>query len=653
MSEKILLDENDNVLLDANNTAFSANFSEGGGAVDSVNGKTGVVVLDADDLSDATTTNKFVTAAEKTTWNNKSDFSGNYNDLTNKPTIPTKTSDITNDSGFITESALAGYQEELTTSSVDDGTVDKAIGFDSNGNLVKGPVSGGGGTYTAGNGLNLDANNEFSIDTTVTATKADLNAYTPTSGLAAVATSNDYEDLDNTPNLAAVATSGLYSDLTGTPTIPTKTSDLTNDSNFVESTDLAQVATTGAYSDLTGAPTLATVATTGDYEDLLNTPAIPAAQVNADWNAASGIAQILNKPTIPTVPTTVSSFTNDAGYITSADIPSIPTKTSQLTNDSGFITSSDIPSIPTATSDLINDSGFIDNTVNNLTNYTDNTTLTNNYQTKISTTNKLDADNVDDTNSTNKFTSSSEKSTWNAKQETTDNNLTTDNKTIVGAINEVNAGVQNARKAKGFVDYQALIADLNAAGKTKYVVGESLYVQTQDVPDLWIISVQSSQSAYTYVDDATFVADTAVAGGQQVGYYKLGQQEGPKVDLSNYQTLLSTTNKLNADFISDGTTNKAYTATEQTKLSSIEAGAQVNTVTSVNTKTGAVVLDADDVDDSTTTNKFATAAQLAAIGTNTSAINAIKDGASIDSFGDVETALAGKQKTVVIRNFLS
>ena len=34
-------------------------------------------------------TNKFVTSNEKTTWNNKSDFSGNYNDLTNKPTIPT------------------------------------------------------------------------------------------------------------------------------------------------------------------------------------------------------------------------------------------------------------------------------------------------------------------------------------------------------------------------------------------------------------------------------------------------------------------------------------------------------------------------------------------------------------------------------------
>ncbi len=41
---------------------------------------------------------------------------------------------------------------------------------------------------------------------------------------------------------------------------------------------------------------LATVASTGDYDDLLNKPTIPAAQVNADWNVSSGVAQILNKP---------------------------------------------------------------------------------------------------------------------------------------------------------------------------------------------------------------------------------------------------------------------------------------------------------------------------------------------------------------------
>lgn len=32
---------------------------------------------------------------------------------------------------------------------------------------------------------------------------------------------------------------------------------------------------------------------------IANKPTIPAAQVNSDWNAASGVAQILNKPTIP------------------------------------------------------------------------------------------------------------------------------------------------------------------------------------------------------------------------------------------------------------------------------------------------------------------------------------------------------------------
>lgn len=48
---------------------------------------------------------------------------------------------------------------------------------------------------------------------------------------------------------------------------------------------------------------LATVATTGDYGDLLNTPTIPAAQVNSDWNANSGVAQILNKPSLATVAT--------------------------------------------------------------------------------------------------------------------------------------------------------------------------------------------------------------------------------------------------------------------------------------------------------------------------------------------------------------
>lgn len=58
----------------------------------------------------------------------------------------------------------------------------------------------------------------------------------------------------------------------------------------------------------------------------------PTEQVNSDWNASTGKAQILNKPTlfsgsytdltnkpvIPTVPTQVSAFNNDAGYLEDA-----------------------------------------------------------------------------------------------------------------------------------------------------------------------------------------------------------------------------------------------------------------------------------------------------------------------------------------------
>jgi len=54
----------------------------------------------------------------------------------------------------------------------------------------------------------------------------------------------------------------------------------------------------------------------------------------------------------------------------------------------------------------------------------------------------------------------------------------------------------------------------------------------------------------------------------------------------------------------------AFTDAEQTKLAGIAAGAEVNTVDSVNTQTGAVVLDADDIDDTLTTNKFTTATDI-------------------------------------------
>lgn len=43
--------------------------------------------LSSDLVDDSNQSNKFVTSQEKDTWNGKSDFSGDYDDLSNKPTL--------------------------------------------------------------------------------------------------------------------------------------------------------------------------------------------------------------------------------------------------------------------------------------------------------------------------------------------------------------------------------------------------------------------------------------------------------------------------------------------------------------------------------------------------------------------------------------
>lgn len=84
-------------------------------------------------------------------------------------------------------------------------------------------------------------------------------------------------------------------------------------------TDNSAAQTVSSSEALSGTVKLHKVSKTGSYNDLLNTPTIPAAQIQSDWNQSTTTAldYIKNKPTIPTVPTNVSAFTNDAGYLTS------------------------------------------------------------------------------------------------------------------------------------------------------------------------------------------------------------------------------------------------------------------------------------------------------------------------------------------------
>ena len=129
--------------------------------------------------------------------------------------------------------------------------------------------------------------------------------------------------------------------------IPTKTSDIQNDSGFLTQHNPVDNALSGTSenavqnkvvkdaldgkansshthtkSDITDFPTLATVATSGDYTDLTNKPSINDATLTIQKNSTSVATFTANASSNVTanitVPTAVSELTNDSGYLTSA-----------------------------------------------------------------------------------------------------------------------------------------------------------------------------------------------------------------------------------------------------------------------------------------------------------------------------------------------
>ena len=83
------------------------------------------------------------------------------------------------------------------------------------------------------------------------------------------------------------------------------------------------------------------------WEEISDRPNIPPAQVQSDWNAITGLAEILNKPTIPS---NTNQLTNGNGFITSSSLtwdnitgkPTIPSNNNELVNGSGYITLSSV-----------------------------------------------------------------------------------------------------------------------------------------------------------------------------------------------------------------------------------------------------------------------------------------------------------------------
>ena len=191
-----------------------------------------------------------VTSTEKETWNKKSNFTGNYNDLSNKPTIPSKTSQLENDSGFLTQHQdLSSYAKKTDVPS----TLSQ-LSEDSTHRLV---------------------------------------------------TDDEKQTWNNKSNF-----SGSYNDLTNKPTIPSKTSQLTNDSNF-----LTQHQDLSPYAKKSEVPTQLS-----QLSDDSTHRVVTDSEKEA-WNNKSNFSghydDLKNKPIIPTK---ISDLPNDAGYVRKSEL---------------------------------------------------------------------------------------------------------------------------------------------------------------------------------------------------------------------------------------------------------------------------------------------------------------------------------------------
>lgn len=168
----------------------------------------------------------------------------------------------------------------------------------------------------------VDNKSEIAVGATAP-TNADIKIWVDTSIADTPATSISWENIRNKPTIPSIE--GLASETYVDEKIATiKVPSL---DGYVKTTDLSAVATSGSYNDLKDKPTIPS--TTG----LASTKYVD--------NKVAGIV-------IPTVPTKVSAFENDKGYLTShqsltdyakkTEIPTVPTNISAFTNDTGYLT---------------------------------------------------------------------------------------------------------------------------------------------------------------------------------------------------------------------------------------------------------------------------------------------------------------------------
>lgn len=175
--------------------------------------------------------------------------------------------------------------------------------------------------------------------------------------------------------------------------------------------------------------------------------------------------------------------------------------------------------------------------------------------------------------------SSSEKTTWNNKSNFSGSYNDLTNKPTLGTAAALNTGTSqgNIPLLGSNGKLPSTIIPASAITDTFVVSSENamLALSTAEVGDV-AVRTDLNKSFILKTDGASTLANWQELLTPTDSVTSVNGMTGAVTGL---QTELSASNKLNADYISDGTTNKAYTATEKSKLSGIESGAEVNDVT--------------------------------------------------------------------------
>ncbi len=267
-------------------------------AVDSVNTQTGAVVLDADDLSDASTTNKFVTQAQKNVIDS------------------VETGATADQTGAQIKTA---YEGESNTNAFTDAEKTKLSGIETSADANPAQVSSGektAGTETASRVYSPQDIHDM-IDEHGSTGAAPVDSVNTQTGVVVL----DADDIDDSATTHRFATSTQLTKLDGVEDSATA-----DQSDGEIKTAYENNANTNAFTDAEQTK-LSGIATGAEVN------------VNADWNSVSGDSQISNKPTLGTAAATASTDYATAAQGALADSSTQPSdNVSTLTNDAGYLT---------------------------------------------------------------------------------------------------------------------------------------------------------------------------------------------------------------------------------------------------------------------------------------------------------------------------